>query len=86
MENNELYQKAIEKWGLEAQFNMAVEECAELIVEIQHNKRNRNSLVNIIEEAVDVYNCVKQIRTLDPELFDYKEKEKMERLKDRLYG
>ncbi len=57
-ENDDLYKKAIELWGEEAQLEMIVEECAELIHAIQKLKRNDGDrlpkLEKVHEEIADV--------------------------------
>ena len=91
----QLYDKAIEKWGAEAQIGMMIEECAELTLAISHLGRKRGSVIDIIEEMVDVEIMLKQMeivfKKLNPELqknFDevYRviRDEKLARLRDML--
>lgn len=47
------------QWGIDAQINMAIEEMAELIVELQKLKRERAQ--NIPEEIADVSNMIEQL-------------------------
>jgi len=49
-----LYEHAIDKWGVDAQVDMVVEECSELILAIQKSKRGQGSAKEIIDELVDV--------------------------------
>ena len=69
-----LYKKAIEKWGLEAQMNMTIEECAELIVALSKATRPTSNLYcdervdAILDELVDVEIMVEQMK----HVFDYK--------------
>jgi len=61
-ELDKLYKNCIETWGVEAQLRQAQEECAELIVAINHFLRNRkNSLREIVEETADVFLMVHQM-------------------------
>lgn len=67
-EDNELeidreafYKDAIFHWGDEAQIDMAVEECAELIDKLQKNKRRRASWEDIAEEVADVSIMMEQM-------------------------
>lgn len=53
-EYSEIYDSAIEKWGHAAQFEQAVEECAELIAAIKHYQRGKVSEQVVIEELADV--------------------------------
>lgn len=42
MTKEEIYKQALEKWGVNSQIEMAVEECSELIQAIQKVKRSEN--------------------------------------------
>lgn len=70
MNKEYLYKKAIAVWGIQAQLNMAVEECAELIKAIQKRKRgNDNSTIDpLLEEMADVEIMLEQLK----EIFNYK--------------
>lgn len=70
MESHKLYKKAIRRWGLEPQINMMIEECAELIVELQKRNRNKNGSTasDIIEELVDVEILLEQMKLI----YDYR--------------
>lgn len=63
MENNniELFQNAIEKFGIDAQKKMCVEECAELINALAKESRGRSSKNDIITELADVSIMVDQM-------------------------
>ena len=54
MDKNQLYQKTIDKWGKEAQFDQMTEECAELIVSLQHFHRGKIDQQAVIDEIADV--------------------------------
>ncbi len=56
-----LYLEAIEKWGDEAQLDKAIEECAELILAIQHRKIHRATNEHVIEEVADVQILMDQL-------------------------
>ncbi len=56
-----IYRAALEKWGEEAQFDQAVEECAELIIALKHFRRNRADRQQIINELADVALIVGQL-------------------------
>ena len=49
-----LYQAALEKWGDAAQFDQAVEECAEMITAIKHFRRGKVSQQAVVDELADV--------------------------------
>jgi len=53
-EKNKLLKQAVHTWGEDAQFDMAVEECAELITAVQHYKRGRVTKEQLLEELADV--------------------------------
>jgi len=83
----ELYQKAIEKWGIELQLDMMIEECAELIHAIIHLKRELcpYTLDMLREEIADVKIMIEQME----EVFNRKKIKKifsfkLERLKQML--
>ncbi|RPI99131.1 MAG: hypothetical protein EHM36_16470 [Deltaproteobacteria bacterium] len=60
---NEICQKAVEKWGVEAQLDQATEEAAELIQAINKFKRY-NSPWPLIEEMVDVEIMIGQLKAI----------------------
>ena len=55
MAYHELYRATLQKWGVEAQYDQAVEECAELITTLKHLKRGRVDEEAVAEELADVY-------------------------------
>ncbi|MCD4688781.1 MAG: antitoxin [Desulfuromonadaceae bacterium] len=58
---HDIYRAALAKWGEEAQFDQAVEECAELIVALKHFKRDKVDLQEIVDELADVALMVGQL-------------------------
>lgn len=62
MSENELYFQALTAWGLDAQLNMIVEECSELIQAIQKFKRGQ--ITNVTEELADVEIMCEQMRVI----------------------
>ncbi len=63
MKDEQLFHLAVEKWGELSQIDMAIEECGELIVALQHLKRNRGSwLTDVLPEVVDVELTVGQLK------------------------
>lgn len=60
-EKKELYSQVIEKWGIDAQLWMVVEECSELSNAIAKYKRGREVPSAILEELADVSIMVEQI-------------------------
>lgn len=84
-----LYKDAIHRWGEEAQIDMAVEECAELIDKLQKNKRRRATWEDIAGEVADVSIMMEQMSIIIEELLDRDavadlRVAKLERLKERL--
>ena len=57
----EIYQSTLEKWGVEGQYDQAVEECAELIAALKHFKRGRIGDEAVIAELADVALMVGQL-------------------------
>jgi len=57
----ELYRATLAKWGEEAQYDQAIEECAELIASLKHYKRGKAGEAEIIAELADVTLMVGQL-------------------------
>jgi hypothetical protein len=72
----ELLHRLLDKYGEDEQLRQAMGECGELIAACQNYHRAQEyghrveTLSVVIEEAVDVYFMIQQIRVLDPEAFD----------------
>ncbi len=54
MPNERLYQATLNKWGEDAQYDQAVEECAELITALKHFRRGKVDQQAVIDEVADV--------------------------------
>jgi hypothetical protein len=81
-----LLEKVMQTYGQEAQLDQLIEELAELIVSIQHLRRNRIGWDKVAEECADVRIMISQIGTL-PNMSDammIQEAYKLERLEVRL--
>ena len=61
---HELFRIAWKKWGKNAQLDMAIEECSELIKAICKYKRDPINLDNIIEEIAEVEIMTEQIKLI----------------------
>lgn len=88
MTEQEIYKTAIEKFGVQAQSDMLIEECSELIQAVLKFRRkpmDADTLSNLHEEFADVKIMMAQIETtLDAEiLLNWKER-KLRRLEERL--
>jgi NTP pyrophosphatase (non-canonical NTP hydrolase) len=57
----DIYRAALKTWGKDAQYDQAVEECAELITALKHYRRGRVSQEAIIAELADVALMVGQL-------------------------
>ncbi len=57
----DIYQATLDRWGEEAQYDQAVEECAELIAALKHYKRRRIGPQQLVEELADVTLMVGQL-------------------------
>jgi hypothetical protein len=81
-----LYAEAVRAWGADAQLDMVVEECAELIVAMQHLLRGRSaSTRSVIEELADVTIMAAQARLIvGAEMVDRAIAGKLFRLRERL--
>ena len=61
MKYREIYARTISKWGEKAQYDQAIEECAELIVSLQHFARGKADKATVVNELADVYLMVGQL-------------------------
>ena len=61
MRYKDLYAKTIAKWGVDAQCDQAVEECAELIATLKHFKRGKVKEDALVDELADVYLMLGQL-------------------------
>lgn len=57
----DIYCASLEKWGAEAQYDQAVEECAELIAVLKHFRRGRVGEAEVVAELADVVLMVGQL-------------------------
>lgn len=90
---NKIYQKALEKYGVEAQSKMLIEELSELIQAVCKIGRSKNSeqftkiYNNLVEEIADVEIMLQQARLIyninEKDIQNVK-KQKLNRLKKRL--
>lgn len=85
MSNLELYRKAIETWGIEAQVFMVMEETGEMLNALAKANRGRSTKEDIITELADVSIMMEQMAYYFgyPE-FEEEKKKKLERLERRL--
>ena len=80
MITKELSERAVEKWGLERQTNMVIEEVGEFLQ--AWNKIKRGSITNreYVEEMVDCYIMFSQMRHLYGDLFEEIYRNKCDRI------
>ncbi len=79
--------KAINKYGVNAQLDMCIEEMSELTKEICKYKRGQHDHDAIVEEMADVYIMLEQLQmmmVIDPEELNNMIFKKVDRLKERL--
>ena len=57
-----IYQATIARWGVDAQYDQAIEECAELIAALKHFKRGKISQQDVIDELADTTLMLGQLR------------------------
>lgn len=86
-----LFIRAAQKWGSGSQIDMAIEEMAELIVDIQHSKRDMKMdkvpISKLAEEIADVTIMMRQLALLtDPDGVESSINRKMERLSRMVDG
>jgi hypothetical protein len=66
MTGQDIFQQAIDKYGVQAQANKAIEELSELIRAISRieNEINFGNVANLVEEMADVYIMLKQLEMI----------------------
>jgi len=81
-----LARQAQAKWGQEAQLNMVIEECVELIDAIQKYRRGRVDFEKVVEEGVDVELMIEQLEVImeEPVLWRSIRDDKLDRLQGML--
>lgn len=74
--NHELLKKIMDKYGEDEQMRQAMGECGEFVAAAQNYYRAKKyghreeTIEDLMQEAVDVYFMMQQVRTIDPILFD----------------
>jgi len=88
MNEEEIYQKALDKWRIESQIKVAVEEMAELTVELMKygRKINGSTVEDITKEIADVEIMLSQLKVYfgNKEKVENLKKLKLERLEELL--
>lgn len=57
----DIYRATLAKWGAEAQYDQAIEECAELIAALKHLKRRKVDEERVVSELADVTLMIGQL-------------------------
>lgn len=67
MDAKNVYQKAIEKWGVDAQVDMMQEECLELALAIRKHRREptKERFEDFIDEVADVIIMANQMQNVE---------------------
>lgn len=88
IEEREIYNKAIQKWGITPQLNMVTEECSELLVAINKHRRNpcEETENAIAGEMADVEIMLSQLKAIfrNEASVEKIKQIKLERLRERL--
>ena len=82
----DIYEAALRHWGIDAQLNVFIEECAELTAEICHYFRGRCTLTGLADEVADVEIMVEQLRLIVGETIVNEIKERKLARLDRTLG
>lgn len=61
MRYQDIYERTLQKWGRDAQYEQTVEECAELIATLKHFARGKVDSDAVVDELADVYLMVGQL-------------------------
>jgi NTP pyrophosphatase (non-canonical NTP hydrolase) len=84
----DLYLKAIEVWGIDAQVNMAIEEMGELLqafMKLKRSSSDSKTLLNVQDEIADVLITIEQAAIIFGEQqVDERKRIKLDRLGERL--
>lgn len=81
MKHESVYRATLDKWGEEAQYDQAVEECAELIAALKHYRRKKIDKQAVISELADVTLMVGQLTWMfGPNAVAQAVEEKLEKL------
>jgi len=64
MDHKLIFEAALKQWGEPLQFDMVVEECAELIHAINAYKRGRATKAQVLDELADVQIMLNQMRVV----------------------
>ena len=85
MKEKEIYQKATELWGVEAQIRQAVEECSEMITVLCHKDRGKAHWADVAKEIADVEIMCSQLREIiGSDIVDQCKKEQLARLEKEI--
>ncbi len=82
--NDEVFREALRQWGPQAQIGMCIEEMGEALTAINHYDRKRIELKDLVEEFVDVYIMMCQMRFMNQQLFDEIFEFKVDRIRKKL--
>jgi len=81
----DLFDRALEVWGAEAQIMLAIEENSELNTELARDYRERNDTEDVVDEIADVLIATRQLaRIYGEEQVAERVKFKMDRLRERV--
>ena len=86
-EKKELILKSISHYGIQSQFDQFHEEIGELMTSINHFKRNRCSLEDVIVEMIDVeqmINALKLVYEIPEDLYQTIEEKQYQKLKENM--
>jgi hypothetical protein len=61
MDRETLYRRTLALWGEQAQYDQAVEECAELCAALMHYRRGKIAIEQVVDELADVTLMVGQL-------------------------
>ena len=82
--NDEVFRLALETWGEDAQVGMCIEESGEMLAKINQLARGRIEVKDLIEEFVDVYIMMSQMRWIHRDIFDKIFDYKVKRIREKL--
>jgi len=89
IEIEELFAEAIELWGIEAQINISIEECSELIQALCKMLRgySHERFYNLCEEIVDIEVMISQVKKIfkvNDNVINMVKEKKLKRLREKI--
>ena len=83
-EDAKVLKRAVEIYGVPAQFDQLEEECAELLLALKHYKKEKACIGDVVEEMADVLIMIHQLGSIHADALLNNYNFKLNRLAERL--